>query len=126
MKKTIEGSGVGSVYSWSGNDQVGEGKMTLTESVPDSRVAMKLEFIKPWAAVNDVEILLAPASDGTEVMWAMNGTHNFLSKAMCVFMDMDQMMGKDFESGLSNLKSLAESAPPVEAAPADSAAASAS
>lgn len=111
MKKTFDGpqSGAGSSYAWAGNDQVGEGKMTITESVPDLGLAIRLEFIKPWKAVNDVRFAFTPAGPGTDVHWSMNGNHNFVSKVMCVFVSMDQLIGKDLETGLENLKALAES-----------------
>ena len=123
MQKTFEGpeSGVGSSYAWSGNSQVGVGKMTITESVPPEHVGLRLEFIKPFASVSQTRFAFAPAPGGTQVTWEMEGRHNFVSKCMCVFMDMDKMVGKDFESGLANLDQVARSMP--AAAPADTAAA---
>ncbi|NOT33258.1 MAG: SRPBCC family protein [Candidatus Eisenbacteria bacterium] len=114
MKKNIEGPGVGvgAVYTWSGNDKVGEGKMSILESTPDSRVGMQLQFIKPFQATNNVEIQIAPVEGGSEVTWAMSGTNNMMAKVMSLFMNMDQTVGKDFETGLANLKVLAESQPP--------------
>jgi len=113
MKKTYAGpeSGVDASYGWAGNDKVGEGRMTITESQADSRVGIRLEFLKPWQSTNQVAISLAPAGEGTEVVWAMDGTNNYMAKVFSVFMNMDQMIGKDFEAGLTNLKTLAESAP---------------
>ena len=134
MKKTFEGSpsGAGAVYSWSGNDKVGEGRMTLTESKPNEGVLIKLEFIKPFAATNQTEIKLTPAAGSTTVAWTMRGTNNFVGKAFSLVMNMDKMVGGDFENGLSQLKQQSEeeskrlaaeaakakAAPPVAAAPA--------
>jgi len=110
-KMTFSGSpsGNGAVYSWAGNDQVGEGRMTITSSEPYSRIAIQLEFIKPFAstAVNDFRF--TPKDGATEVTWTMSGENNFLSKAFCLFMGgMDKMIGPDFEKGLALMKTAAE------------------
>jgi hypothetical protein len=134
MKKTFEGppSGAGSIYSWAGNDKVGEGRMTLTDSKPNERVLIKLEFIKPFAATNLTEVALSAAGGTTNVTWTMSGTSNFVGKAFSLVMNMDKMVGGDFEQGLAQLKQLSEqeakrladeavkakAAPPVAAAPA--------
>lgn len=109
----IDGSGVGtgSSYFWTGNKDVGEGRMTITESAAPGHVAMKLEFLKPFASTCDVHFRIMPESTGTHVTWAMDGTNNYMAKVMCLFMNMDQMVGRDFEKGLGKLKSLAEHAP---------------
>ena len=113
MKRTFEGppSGKDATYAWVGNDKVGEGKMTIIESQPDARVGIRLEFIKPFAETCQADFALAAEGEGTKVTWGMDGNHNYVSKIMCVFMDMDKMIGTDFEKGLGQLKSLAESAP---------------
>lgn len=119
MKKTYDGpeSGVGASYAWSGNAQVGAGKMTITDSDPPSRLGLQLEFIKPFAAECKTQFTFAPDPAGTEVTWAMEGTNNFVSKVFAVFMDMDTMIGKDLETGLANLDTAARSnAPPPAAA----------
>jgi hypothetical protein len=111
MKTAYAGSmsGQGAEYSWVGNSDVGEGRMTITESQPASRVNIKLEFIKPFASVADNVFEFAPASAGTAVTWTMSGDNNFLSKAFCLFMGgMDRMIGPDFEKGLGQLKAAAE------------------
>lgn len=110
MKKTYDGpaSGVGSSYAWVGNDKVGEGKMTLTGVKPAESIDLKLEFIKPWQATNDVKFTFAGAGDKTKVTWAMDGHNDFMGKAFGLFMNMDKMVGKDFESGLQNLKTASE------------------
>jgi len=110
MKRTYSGaeSGVGAVYGWTGNDDVGEGRMTLEESKPSELARIKLEFIKPFAATSVTTFTFKPTTAGTEVVWAMSGTNNFIAKAMCMFMDMDAMVGKDFESGFANLKTVVE------------------
>lgn len=110
MKQTFEGpsEGAGSVYSWVGNKKVGEGRMTLLESRPGEVVRIKLEFIKPFASVADTEFTLKPEGNQTAVTWDMKGQKNFMSKAFCMFVSMDKMVGKDFERGLASLKSVAE------------------
>jgi hypothetical protein len=100
-------AGVGAVYEWSGKE-VGKGRMTLTESVPAQKVAIKLEFIEPFASTNSTVFTLAPAAGGTQVTWTMVGNNNFVGKAFGMFMDFDAMIGKDFEAGLASLKTLAE------------------
>ena len=124
MQKQFGGaaSGVGAEYHWSGNDKVGEGRMTITESQPTDRIAIKLEFLKPWASTSTASFTLAPEGEGTRVTWAMDGRHNFMSKAMCVFVSMDKMLGTDFERGLAGLGTVA-AAEAAEAPPADSTAA---
>ena len=109
MATTFEGApaGVGQIYSWKGNDQVGEGRMTITESKPNDLLVMKLEFLKPFEATNTTSIGLA-AGPSTEVIWKMEGKNNFMSKAAGVFMNMDELIGKDFEKGLAKLKAVAE------------------
>jgi hypothetical protein len=100
--------GKGSVYDWVGNKKVGQGRMEITESVPASKVALNLDFIKPFEAHNKVEFILAPVGDGTDVSWDMQGPIPFMFKIFHVFMNMDRMVGKDFEAGLANLKAQAE------------------
>lgn len=120
MKREFGGADgeVGSTYSWSGNSDVGSGKMTLVEAVAPSKVGIRLEFVEPFASTSSAVFALAPEGDGTRVTWTMDGEHNFMSKAMCVFMDMDKMVGGDFEKGLASLKTVGEAAaaaapPPV-------------
>lgn len=110
MKRTHAGaaSGPGAVYSWQGNRKVGEGRMEIVDSSPPSRVLIKLDFLKPFEAHNTAELTLVKRGDATQVTWAMYGPANFMSKLMQVFMSMDRMIGKDFESGLANMKALAE------------------
>jgi hypothetical protein len=119
MKREFGGAAgePGSTYSWVGNSDVGSGKMTLVEAAPSSKVGIRLEFIEPFASTSTTTFALAPEGDGTRVTWTMDGRHNFVSKAMCVFMDMDKMVGGDFEKGLASLKSVGEAA--AAAAPAE-------
>ncbi|MGH8809093.1 MAG: SRPBCC family protein [Noviherbaspirillum sp.] len=110
MKRTYSGaaSGKGAAYAWEGNDEVGKGRMEITESSPPGKVALKLDFEKPFEAHNIVEFTMVPKGDATEVTWAMHGPNPYLAKLMQTFFDMDGMVGKDFESGLANLKAVAE------------------
>ena len=96
---------VGSNYSWvSAMDKVGSGRMTLTEAQPSSKVAIKLEFLKPFQSTNVCSFSLSPEGAGTRVTWSLDGPANFMSKFMGLFMSMDKMIGPDFEKGLASLK----------------------
>jgi hypothetical protein len=110
MKTTFEGpaSGEGSIYTWSGDSKVGKGRMTLVQCKSNEVVGVKLEFIEPMAAVNATEFQLKPQGDQTTVVWTMDGTNNFAGKAFCMFINMDKMVGGDFEKGLAQLKTAAE------------------
>jgi Polyketide cyclase / dehydrase and lipid transport len=110
MKQSYEGApaGTGAVYSWVGNSQVGEGRMTITDSHPSDLVKIKLEFIKPWAATNATNFSFRPQGNQTAVTWTMDGDNNFVGKAFGLFMNMDKMIGADFEKGLAQMKSVAE------------------
>jgi hypothetical protein len=101
-------AGKGGYYGWEGNKDVGIGNMTITESTPSSKVVIQLNFVKPFEANNIVEFNLTPQGSATQVVWSMRGPNNFMSKLMQVFMDMDKMVGKDFEAGLASLKASAE------------------
>jgi len=109
MTRTIEGSGTGSTYHWVGNDKVGEGRMTITDATPAERVQIKLEFLKPWTATNTTVFALAPDANNTRITWTMEGNNNFMAKTMDVFMNMDKMIGTDFEKGLTKLAAVSES-----------------
>jgi uncharacterized protein YndB with AHSA1/START domain len=113
MKTTYEGSesGAGAIYTWVGNSDVGEGKMSILESRAPEQVGIELEFIKPMAATNTSEFSFKPEGDGTSVTWTMAGKNNFVGKAFCLFVDMDAMVGADFEKGLAAMKAAAEAAP---------------
>lgn len=101
-------SGVGSRYAWE-SGKVGTGSMEITHQQPGRAVRMKLDFLKPFEAHNQAEVALQPTPDGaTEVSWRMQGPANFVSKLMGVFINMDKMVGSDFEDGLQNLRQLAE------------------
>ena len=110
LRRTHDGppNGKGAVYAWEGNKKVGQGRMEITESVPPSKVAIKLDFIKPFESHNTADFTLDRRGDGTHVNWAMTGQQPFLFKVMTVFMSIDKMIGKDFEAGLANMKAKAE------------------
>lgn len=101
-------SGKGATMSWAGNDQVGEGKMTILESRPGEFVEFEQEFFKPMAGKAGLKVSLTPGSGGTKVHWRMEGENDFLGKAMCLLMDMDAMIGMDFEKALAKIKEVAE------------------
>lgn len=110
LKRSYEGpkAGTGAVYAWQGNKDVGEGRMTITESRPGELVRIRLEFFEPLAAVSNAEFSFKPAAEGTAVTWTMTGRNNFLSRAICLFVDMDRMVGGMFEQGLAQMKSVVE------------------
>ena len=110
MKGTYSGAanGEGAVYEWEGNNEVGKGRMAITESSPASKVMIKLDFVKPFETHNIVEFTLEPEGDSTNVTWAMHGPSPYISKVIGIFINMDSMIGKDFETGLANLKTVAE------------------
>ena len=115
MKQTYEGpeAGAGAIYSWDGNSDVGAGRMTLIESRTNELVRIKLEFLRPFESVNSTDFTFqsqGDKGDQTAVAWTMAGTNSFISKAFCLFMDMDKMVGGDFEKGLAQMKSVVESA----------------
>lgn len=105
-KNTFKGptAGVGAKFLWSGNNEVGEGSMTITASKPGESVVMDLVFIKPFAASSVTEFTMKPEGAGTEVTWSMSGKNNFIGKAAGLFMNCDKMVGTKFEEGFANLK----------------------
>jgi Polyketide cyclase / dehydrase and lipid transport len=109
-KNSFEGpdAGVGAKMSWVGNNKVGVGSMAITESRPDDFVQFKLEFQKPMQATNQSEFSFKPEAGQTAVTWSMSGTNNFMAKVMGVFMNVDKMVGGQFEQGLANLKAVVE------------------
>lgn len=110
MKKTFSGppKGVGAAYAWDGNKEIGAGRLELTEVVVPKKVVMNLDFIRPMEGHNIAGYEVAPVAGGSEVTWYITGPSPFISKIMCVFMNMDKMIGAEFEKGLSDLKALAE------------------
>ncbi|MCW5962622.1 MAG: SRPBCC family protein [Bryobacterales bacterium] len=125
MKESHSGvdSGKGAVYDWEGNSDVGKGRMTIQESHPNEHISIYLEFLEPFASVSDTDFRFKPAAGGTEVTWAMKGEMGFMEKAFGLFMDMDAMIGKDFEKGLAQMTDAVKTMPapaPVDvpAAPA--------
>jgi uncharacterized protein YndB with AHSA1/START domain len=111
MRKTYSGAatGLGSVYEWEGNSKVGKGRMEMTEVTAPKSATVKLDFLKPFEAHNTARFTLVPADAGTDVTWSMFGPSPFVTKVMGVFMNMDQLVGKDFERGLASLKTASES-----------------
>jgi uncharacterized protein YndB with AHSA1/START domain len=110
MQRTYGGaaSGKGATYAWSGNDDVGQGRMEIVDSTAPGLVGIELDFIKPFASHNQTRFALHRRGDGTAVTWTMSGPSPFITKLMGVFVSMDQMVGKDFEKGLAQLKAAAE------------------
>lgn len=101
-------SGKGARYAWEGDHNVGQGSMEIADTAPPSKVVLKLDFVRPFEAHNIVEFTLAPKGDMTDVTWAITGDTPYLSKIIHVFFNIDSMVGKDFETGLANLRTVAE------------------
>ena len=110
MNRTYEGagSGKGAVYAWDGNNNVGSGRMEILETAVPSKITIKLDFFKPFEGHNTAEFTMLPQGDVTNLTWTMSGPAVFMSKVMQVFINLDHMIGRDFEAGLANLKKLAE------------------
>ena len=101
--------GFGAIYEWDGNNKVGKGRQEIREATSPSKVLIQLDFFRPFQARNTAEYTLTPQGNATHVNWAMYGPQPFMNKVMCLFMNMDKLVGKDFETGLANLKSHVES-----------------
>ena len=110
LKRTYSGAanGTGAIYAWEGNSKVGAGRMEIVEALPATAIIIKLDFLKPFEAHNIAEFSLQGQGDSTYVTWVMHGPSPYISKLIGIFMSMDKMIGKDFETGLANLKTLAE------------------
>ena len=110
MKKTFSGParGQGAVYEWQGNKEVGKGRMTIIEARPNQRVVVRLQFLEPFPADNRAIFTVVPKDAATEVSWAMEGPNSFMGKVISVFVDMDKMLGGDFQRGLASLKQVSE------------------
>lgn len=110
LNRTYSGadSGVGAKYAWEGDKKVGAGSMEIVESSSPSKISLKLDFSRPFEAHNITDFTFEPAGNGTKLIWDMHGPNQCMGRVMSVFMDMDAMVGKDFEKGLANLKAAAE------------------
>jgi uncharacterized protein YndB with AHSA1/START domain len=113
MKRIYSGveSGAGAISDWQGTGNAGKGRMTITESAAPNKVVVRVDFVRPFVAHNLNEFVLEPTEPGTstKVTWTMRGRNMFFMKVMGVFMNMDRMLGKHFETGLQNLKMVSES-----------------
>lgn len=120
MKRTYSGapSGMGATYAWAGNGKAGEGRMTIDESDSPSKIGIRLEFLKPFKATNRATFTFVRTGTDTKVTWAMDGNNNFISKAFHLVMDMDKLVGSDFERGLASMKANAERTPATTGASA--------
>jgi uncharacterized protein YndB with AHSA1/START domain len=110
MKEAYDGApaGPGAIYTWAGNNEVGEGRMTIMESRPSELIRIQLDFLKPLAATSIAEFTFRPEGDRTVVTWSMTGRNTFTAKAIHLFMNMDRMIGGNFEKGLVAMKSVVE------------------
>lgn len=102
-------AGKGSVFQWAGNQDVGEGSMTIVESKPAESIGIRLAFVKPFEGESTSGFALRPEGTGTRVTWTLSGQQSFLERAFCTLMGgMERIIGPDYEKGLANLKSVAE------------------
>jgi hypothetical protein len=111
---TDPSAGKGATFTWDGNEKIGAGNITIVQSQPDELVEVEQVFIRPFAGKATMAFTFVPTDNGTKVTWKMDGANDFFGKAMCMFMDMDALLGKDFENGLRSLKEAVEKrdAPP--------------
>src|SRR5580698_8761611 len=110
MQRSYDGqaSGKGAVYGWEGNKNVGSGRMEILEASTPSKILIRLDFFTPFEGHNTAEFTIQPQGGASHVNWVMRGPASFMSKLMQVFINLDRMIGKDFEAGLSSLKTLSE------------------
>jgi hypothetical protein len=110
MKRTLGGpaNGQGATYEWDGNNKAGKGRMEITGSAPSSKVDIKLDFIRPMEGNDAVEFTLRPNGKSTDVTWEMSGPLTYPGRVMTIFVSMDKLIGGDFETGLANMKAVAE------------------
>jgi hypothetical protein len=109
-KITITGAPaqVGHTYAWKDGKKTGAGEMKITEATPYTSVKTAMKFLEPFENSTQVQFNFAKLGDSTKVIWSMNGENNIVARWICLFMDMDAMVGKDFEAGLKSLKQLSE------------------
>ena len=110
MKRSYDGadSGKGAIYAWDGDKNVGSGRMEILETAAPSKIVIKLDFFKPFEGHNTAEFTMLPQGNGTHVTWVMHGPANFMSRLIQVFINLDKMIGRDFEAGLAKLKTITE------------------
>lgn len=110
MQRTFSGAptGKGSVYEWNGNKNIGHGRMEILEATPSSKIVIKLDFFSPFEAHNMAEFTMQPKGSATNVIWAMHGPVPFMAKIIHMFMNMDRMVGGQFQQGLTSMKAVAE------------------
>ena len=116
-RTTFDGAalGLGASFTWDGNKKVGAGRMTITESAEPDRIVIRLDFTRPFVATNTAEFAISSTSKATLVSWTMTGNNNFIGKAFGLFINVDAMIGGDFEQGLANLKTRCEAATAINA-----------
>lgn len=110
MQRSYTGtdSGVGAKYAWSGNRKAGSGTMEIIKSTAPNSIRIRLEFTKPFKTVNPTTFTFTPAGNGTQVTWTMTGENTGLGKIFALFMNMDKMVGADFDKGLASLAAAAQ------------------
>ncbi len=101
-------AGTGAAFAWDGNDKIGTGTMTITQSKPNERIATRTDFVKPFEGTSTADFVLSETNGETNVIWTMSGTQTFIGKAICLVMNMEKTVGPDFERGLAQLKQVSE------------------
>lgn len=109
-KNTFSGAAAGkdAGFAWEGNNKVGAGRMTITDSQSPELIRINLEFLRPFKSTNTTEFTFRPRGNQTLVTWTMTGKNNFMSKVFGLIMDCDKMIGKDFEKVLASIKTIVE------------------
>ncbi|WP_437186853.1 SRPBCC family protein [Planctomicrobium sp. SH668] len=110
LKRTFTGpeTGEGAIYEWDGNDDVGAGTLKITKSVPHKLIEMQLDFKRPMVATNEVRYVVSPTESGSRLKWSMVGKNSFFSKAICMMLDMQGIIGQEMEAGLHKLDEVAQ------------------
>lgn len=109
QKTTFSGTdgAVGSLQEWVG-DTVGTGSQEIIEMEPNKHVGSTLKFVEPFESQAKIDLDLVAEGEGSKVTWKMTSQNNFMGRVMNVFMNMDEMIGPDFETGLMKLKEMTE------------------
>jgi uncharacterized protein YndB with AHSA1/START domain len=99
--------GIGSISSWESPGRMGVGQAEIVGVIPDQKIQTKITYKKPMVFEQLSEFTLTPNGETTTMTWAVTGKNNFIGRLMCTLsmMNMDKMVGGEFEKGLNKLKS---------------------
>lgn len=109
LKMTYSGpdEGVGAQSAWEGNSKTGIGQATITESEINKRVAVRLDFKKPFVGTNAGEYRLESKDGATKFTWTITESA-LIPRVLSRILNIDKMVGAQLEKGLANLKTLIE------------------